>query len=127
MTSKNIWTINFATTVLLLVLISGVLISKSDLEKHYDTDIVLIYGVIIIGIYLGLLTNLFYQRIHKWGIKDRLPFHIFNTLTTILSVIILSTLFIYLDRELYFLWDGVFAITCGINLITFFWGHLTTD
>jgi hypothetical protein len=122
-TLKQIWTINFATAVLLLISISVAFISRIDLQKS-DKDIILVYVVILIGLYLVVMTTLFYNRIYHWGTKSRLPFYFFATLTAILSFIMLYIMFIYDDEGLS-PWKIFFATISGLNFVTYFWGQLS--
>jgi hypothetical protein len=120
MTLRGIWILNFLTTVSLVTLLALRMLQRVDLDKS-DKDIVVVYLVIFLGLYLLLLTYLFYQRIYKWGTKRRGPYFILTLVTTLMSLIILFG--VILTAEGYFtIYLMLIVALSGVNVVTYFWG-----
>lgn len=75
MTLRKVWTINFGTTASLLVLLLGMSLGSINLRQP-DKDIIIVYFAGFIGLYLGLLTYLYYKKIYQWGNPNRNSFYI---------------------------------------------------
>lgn len=123
MTLKNIWTFNFGTTVLLLVLLLWKLLSGMYLEKS-DKDIILIFAVFATGLYLGLLIYSFYNRIFKLDAGNKKAFYLLTLPMVIANLIFLFRLVV--DNDLgRTVWLTLIPLVCGLNILTYFWGLLT--
>jgi len=94
-----------------------------DLENS-DKDIILVFAVFAIGLYLGLLTYLFYKRIFKWETRNQKSFYLVTLPMVIVSLAILFTTIT--DNDIGdTVWLMSIPLVCGLNVLTFFWGLLT--
>ena len=120
MTSRAIWILNFVTTALSLSILAYGLSERIDLSES-ERDIIVLYLVIVIGLYIALLVYLFYYRIYRWGMKSRSPYYIATLLTAIICLIILFQVMVtsggnFTTRKV------VVLIFCAVNVTTYFWG-----
>jgi hypothetical protein len=72
---RRVWTLNFAAIVSFLIVLSWWMFQQVNLAKS-DKDIILVYLVVVTGIYLVILTYLFFQKIYKWQRKGRTLYYI---------------------------------------------------
>jgi hypothetical protein len=120
MTLRGIWILNFVTTALSLAILALGLLNRIDLSKS-DKDIIIVYLVVLIGLYLALLTYLFYQRIFRWGMKKRTPYYITTLVTVVISLIILLQISLTATGT-FTMRLVVVSILCTANVLTYFWG-----
>ena len=123
MTVKTIWTLNFATTFLLLTLITLQLLDNLNLTTS-DKDIIAVYVAIFTGLFLIYLTYQFYNSIHKWGQKSRRPFYLASLLPFGLSVVLLYENIGGSDINYTTYLVGLLIVS-GLNFTTYFWGLIT--
>jgi hypothetical protein len=121
MTSRQVWTLNFGTTLSFLVLLIGRGFESINLNSS-DKDIIVVYFLILIGLYLVLLSYLFYVRIYKAKNSKR-PFYVLTALTVVLSFVVLFQVIAHV--EVFEWWTIIILIVCGLNVITYFWGLVT--
>ncbi len=115
---RNIWILNFATTVGMLTGMSMLILSSLGFEY---SDMGLFYLVGITGLFIVLLTYLFYRSIYKWGQKSRLPFYLVSLLPLGLSGLLLYENLGDVDVN-YTTSIITVLIFSGLNLVTYFLG-----
>jgi hypothetical protein len=123
MTTKAIWTLNFATTFLLLTLTTLELFDNINLATS-DKDIIAVYVAILAGLFIIYLTYLFYNSIYKWGHKSRRPFYMASLLPLGLSVVLLYESIAGGDIN-YTTYTVGLLIVSGLNLTTYGLGLIT--
>jgi hypothetical protein len=121
MTSKQVWTLNFGTTLFFLLLLIGRGFESINVNSS-DKDIIVVYCLILIGLYLVVLSYLFYGRIYK-GTNSKRPFYVLTALTVILSFVVLFQMIAHV--AVFERWTIVILIICGLNVTTYFWGLWT--
>jgi hypothetical protein len=121
MTSKQVWTLNFGTTLSFLVLLIGRGFESINVNSS-DKDIIVVYCLILIGLYLVVLSYLFYGRIYKVTNSKR-PFFVLTAFPVVLSFVVLFQIIAH--AGVFEWWTIIILIVCGLNVTTYFWGLWT--
>ncbi len=115
---RNIWILNFLTTVGVLTLLSIQVLNSLDFE-HSDKG--LFYLVAIIGLFIVFLAYLFYRSIYRWGQISRRPFYLTSLLPMGLSGLLLYENLGDVDVN-YTTSIVALLVLSGLNLTTYLWG-----
>jgi hypothetical protein len=118
MNARKIWILNFGTTLSFLILLSERFYEGMHL-KSSDKDIIIVYLLILIGLYLVIISYQFYYKIYKWG-PNRRPFYILTGLIVLLSFMVLIQTIAYAEK--FESWTIILLLSCGLNVASYLWG-----
>jgi hypothetical protein len=125
MSAKKIWSINFVTSAVLLILMIGAIVSPMNAGES-ETQVLGVYVAIIIGVYALLLGYLFFRNIYSSRLRNRMPFYLTSLAVFILSLYILFTFYdILRGGENISTWRVLLVLVCFANVITYTWGILS--
>lgn len=124
MKKRTLWIVNFGASISLLLLLSGVFINRINVSNS-DKDVILVYVVLFLGLYMAVVSYSFVKRIYQWKQKSRRPFYFLSLVTVLISFILFFKL---IESGLDFsFWPLVLFTLSGLTITSYTWGLLANE